>query len=380
MKLLDRYIARQFLQNIAALFVVLFAIIIVIDFSLNFDEYAKLAAELPRADGSERGGLLQGLTAAYLALDLWWPRLFQLYNYMLGLVLVGAMGFTCAQMNRHREFVAILAGGISLHRIARPIVIVALALTVLQAANREFVIPQLAPLLTRDKWDAGSRSLGATRQPLCADAHGRLFYARSVDLDNDAIDGLWVWERDADGLMTRRITADRAEWDGVQWVLTNGQAESRAAGPDSTTARHVEPLRTLETDLNPTALRLRRFEGYSNNLSTRDLSLLIANYREQPNPSEQRIHRLERTRFARIAGLISSMLVLLLCIPFFLRRVPGNMLTQSVMAAPVTMVGFVGSTLGASAALPGLPPQLSVFVPVMVLLPLTIAALTSMRS
>jgi lipopolysaccharide export system permease protein len=378
MSLLDRYIARQYLTNIIALFVLLFAIIIVVDFSLQFDEYVKIAGSMHRAAGQPDTPLNNGATALYLVFDLWWPRLFLLYNFLMGLVLVGAMGFTCAQLNRHREFVAILAGGLSLHRVAKPIILVALGLSTLGAINREFIIPRLAPLLTREKGEAGQRAMGITRQPLCADASGRLFYAKSVNLDSGTIDGLWVWERDPDGLMTRRITADRANFVDGHWQLVNGQAESRQTS--SSTTRTYEPVATLDTDLDPTALRLRRFEGYTNNLSTIQLTELLDNYEAQPQPVEARIERIDRIRFGRFASLISNVLILLLCMPFYLRREPGNLLVQSLMAAPVTMVSFLGAVVGTSAAIPGLPPQLSVFVPVMVLIPLAIAAITSIRT
>jgi lipopolysaccharide export system permease protein len=379
MSLLDRYIARQYLQNILALFVLLFTIIIVIDFSLNFDEYVGAADRMHEIAKTSRSGVANAATAVYLVVDLWWPRLFLLYNFLLGLVLVGAMGFTCAQMNRHREFVAVMAGGISLHRVARPIIAVAIGLTVVAAVNREVMIPRLAPLLTREKREAGSRSLISKSQPLCADSSGRLFYAQSVNLEAGTIDGLWVWERDANGLMTRRITADRATWNGGRWELENGVVESRQAN-DQTTSRVLTPIASLETDLDPTSLRLRRFEGYSNNLSLRQLSELISNYDAQPQPPAARVERLERIRFGRVAALTCSVLILLLCLPFFLRREPGNLLVQTVMCAPVTMVSFVAAVVGTSAAIPGLPPQISVFVPVMILIPLAIAAVTSIRS
>ncbi len=380
MTLLDRYIIRQYLQNILALFVLLFAIIIVIDFSLNFDEYINIADKVHKAAHTSQSGLANGATAIYLVFDLWWPRLFLLYNFLLGLILVGAMGFTCAQMNRHREFVAILSGGISLHRVARPIIMVAIVMTALAAVNREVFIPRLAPLLTREKGEAGSKTLQSTSQRLCADANGRLFYARSVDLEEGVIEGLWVWERDADGLMTRRITAERATYSGGHWVLEHGMAESRQAGSETTTSQVQTPIAVLETDLDPTALRLRRFEGYSNNLSLRQLTELVTNYKSQPQPPEARIERLDRIRFGRLAGLISGVLILFLSLPFFIKREPGNLLLQSIMCAPVTLISFVAAVVGTTAAIPGLPASLGVFVPVMILIPLAIAAVTSIRT
>jgi lipopolysaccharide export LptBFGC system permease protein LptF len=297
-------------------------------------------------------------------------------------VLVGAMGFTCAQLVKHREFVAVLAGGLSLFRIARPIVVVATALTLVQLVNRELILPELAPLLTRRKVDAGDHSLGSSHQPLCADSRGRLFYARSFDFDAETIDGLWVWERDERGLMSRRITADSAHWDAQtrRWVLENGLAENRSLDTGDQAQRTPEPVTHLETDLDPIALRLRRFEGYSSNLSTLQLSELLTSYRQEPTPPARQIERLERVRFGRVSGMLCGMLTLALALPFFLRREPVNMLVQALVCAPITIVAFLGTLVGTTAAVPGLPPQVSVFIPAMVLIPLAIAAVSSVKT
>ncbi|GJQ29376.1 MAG: hypothetical protein HBSAPP03_12600 [Phycisphaerae bacterium] len=379
MTLLDRYIARQFLANIALLFVLLFSIIIVIDFSLNFDEFTDIARRVAASRGWPESTVREGLLACVLVIDLWWPRMFLLFQYLLGIVLVGAMGFSCAQMVRHRELVAILAGGISLHRVARPVIGVALFMTGLQIINAEIVLPRLAPLLTRDKTDAGSRGLGQTRQPLAADASGRLFYARQVDLDHGEITGLWVWERDPRGLMTRRITAHAARWDGKGWVLEGGSIEARLDTPQGPSMVTI-PASRLETDLDPTALRLRRFEGYSNNLSTLQLTHLLDRLRTQPRPPAQRVEQLERIRAGRPATMLANLLTLVIVLPFFLRREPANMMVQSLRAAPVAMAAVAVNLVATTASVPGLPPWLSVFLPACVLLPLAIASFSGIRT
>ncbi len=378
MKLLDRYIARQYLFNIVLLHVILFAFVIAIDYSLNFDEFTDIARRMSERGGEEPGFFRTLVLSFMLVLNLWWPRLFLLFNYIVGLVMVGALGFTCTQMVRHREFVAVLAGGLSLHRIARPFIGVAILMLLLVVANRELVIPKIAPLLVRDKTDAGMRTLGSTRQDLTADAAGRLYYIRSFNLDEGRIEGLWVWERDESGLMTRRITADAAQWAGDRWTLVNGQAEERLAA--GATRPRIEPIETLRTDLDPTALRLRRFEGYSNHLGWSQIGELVDRYEAEPKPPVDRIESLERTRWGRISVLVCNLLAVLVCMPFFLKREPTNMVLQALFCAPVALLAFVGSIVGSSAQIPGLAPQIAVFLPVLILLPLAIAAVSAVRT
>lgn len=387
MRILDRAIAKQFFLNVVLLFGILLAIILIADFALQFDEYAKIAGK--NADGSEVGGLRRIVVMVVLLIDLWWPRFFQLYNYLLGIVLVGAMGFTLSQMVRHRELVAVIASGVSLQRLAFPIVLVAMMLTGVQAFNREFVVPKIAHLLTRQKFDAGTRNFSAGKRGTgvlaIPDAMGRVWYAQNFDPAKQEITDLYVYERDENGAPTRRITADKAVWDNADtsWRLTNGvgqrfDAADAAATPANTRVR-AEAVATIDTDLDPTTLTLRRYESYGQNISTADLTRLIESY-ESKNAPQDRIDALNRIRYARITVLATGVLSLLVCMPFFLRRTPTNMLLQSVYCAPVAIITVMGSTLGASANIPGIPPLLGALIPIMVLVPLSIAAMSSVRT
>ncbi|MFO0857118.1 MAG: LptF/LptG family permease [Phycisphaerales bacterium] len=406
--ILSRYISRQFLTNACLLMAFLLAMIVAVDFSLNFDEYVK-QAKISIAQSASAGlsvdqaraaseaavrnasSLKIGFLAAWEVIDLWWPRLFLLFGFLLGPVLVGALGFTCAHMAKHREMVAILASGQSLWRIAKPMLICTLALIMLQVVNREFIIPQLAPRLTRDvkKRDA------ASPRDFTLDAQGRLMFLRDIRIDDSKnegeIRGFYAWERDEQGLFTRRISADRAVWTPSQvgsqageWSLEEGVATPltpvQNAGPGTRIVS--SPIIRLETDVDPTALRLRRFEGLANNLSTNQISQLINRYESQPKTStiERRIASYERIRWGRVASMFCTFLAVVVCVPFFLKKEPSNMLTQSMYAAPVGLGAFAATIVGTSTAIPGLPPQLSVFVPVLAMIPLAIAAVSSVRS
>ena len=107
---------------------------------------------------------------------------------------------------------------------------------------------------------------------------------------------------------------------------------------------------------------------------------MIARYRSEAEPPINRIDSLERIRFGRIATMIGNLLSLLMCLPFFLRREPTNMVLQSLICSPLALAAQMAGVLGAAAAIPGLPPQFSVFVPVLVLLPLAIASLSNVKT
>jgi lipopolysaccharide export system permease protein len=389
--ILDRYIAKQFLTNAVLLMAFLMAMIVAIDFSLNFDEFVKQARLWIAASGGEQAvrdasGLKIGGLAVWAVIDLWWPRLFLLFGFLLGPVLVGAMGFTCAYLVKQRELVAIVASGQSLWRVARPMLLCTLGLITLHALNREFIIPDLAPRLTRDVKQRDSAAL----RDFTTDAQGRLLYLREIRVDPakganaGEVRGFFAWERDQDGLITSRTWANSAKWHDGAWELKDGLRAPRGvmenAGPGARVT--PQPIARLATDIDPTALKLRRFEGLAANLSTRQLTQLIARYElmESSPAIQRRIETYNRIRFGRVATLASTFLAVLVCLPFFLRKEPANMLTQSLYAAPVALGAFAGTLVGTTAAVPGLPATLGVFVPVILMIPLAIASITSIRS
>lgn len=394
---LDRYIARQFLLNIAILVAILFSFIVAIDLSLNFGEFMDLAAARGKTQQVGPGGAVVAVEAGavrrvllmiFLVFDYWWPKLLQLGNYLIGLVIIGAMGFTCTQLVRHREFVAAVAGGVSLFRIMRPFVLVALVMVGVQAINFELVIPRIADLIQRDREQASQRRLDTLPVRLVPDSRRRLFYARGFDAGSGVMRDVTIIERGPAGPAVRTITAKEARWRDGGWDLVDGWAESRT----SQTAPKERVERVL-TDLDPTAIKIARFSGYSQSLSWRQINEMLERperlalgSEESTDPGadsatrQQRVEELQRVRFGRIAMMVCNMLALLLVTPFFLRREPTNMMAQSIKAAPIAVLGVMGGVLGASAAIPGLPPQIGVFVPALVLLPLAIAAVTSVRT
>jgi lipopolysaccharide export LptBFGC system permease protein LptF len=316
-----------------------------------------------------------------LVVDFWWPKLLNLFNVTIGLVLVAAMGFTLVGMSRSRELTAILAAGTSLYRVARPILAVSVVCVALQGLNQELLVPRIAPMILRSHETLGQRTVGAARVPLAADSRGRVFYAESFDPDRGTMRGLTVLERDEQGLAQRRVTAASARWVSNAWELEDGAAQSR--GPDGEPL--LEPVKRLETDLDPTALTLRRFAKFRHSLSWAQIGRLI-NRPEllgdtTPDGVRRQVAQLERIRWSRVAIMVCGLLTLVVTLPLYLRREPANVVMQTVKCAPIALAGLIGSVLSATAlGIPGLPPQVSAFVPVMVLLPVAVAAATSIRS
>ena len=376
MTLLDRYIARQYLFNTIALLVLLGSFVVAVDVSLNIDRFLSAADRL--LEGESPSTIRKLVLTALLIYDLWWPKLLQLFAYMVGLALVGAMGFTFTQMVRHRETVAALAGGISLRRLARPVLIVAAFMLLLKFIDQEFILsnPRIAPLLARDHGDAGNRDWSASEVPPTSDSSRRVFMAHAFDPKKAELKKLHVWERDQQGALQRHTFAPSATWSEGAWTLDNPQDLPVTLSPAGTNVSAAAPLTRIPTDLDPAALLLRRDARVVESLSWRQINAMLDSPRLDPALHD----RLVRVKWGRISIAVATFLSLLITMPFFLVREPRNMLVQSLKCAPIGIIALLGSVFGASAPIPGLPVVLAVFLPVLVLIPITIASWTSVRT
>lgn len=373
MNILDRYIARQFLLNVVLLFLILFCLIVAIDASFNVDRLWRISGTRLQESGGSISAGRRAILAAWLVFDLWGPRLLLLFNFLLGVVMVGAVGFTCAQMARHREFVAVMAGGVSLTRLARPVFLVAVALIALEVVNQELVLPRFAHLLAREHRDAGRHELGLQGRLLAPDGLGRVFYIQAFDADEGEIAGVSILERDQQRRGVRRIDAESGRWDGSAWMLGGVRVvELNNAGGIS-----IDDATRIETDLSPTSLRIRRYSRYARNLSTTDIARML-----EGNPSmEPRVRdQLQQVRFGRFSAMLVNLLALAIALPFYLTRDPPNLVLQSLRCAPIAGLALIGGVLGVVTRIPGVPPEVSVFVPVIVLAPIAAVMLTSIRT
>ncbi|MFU8827831.1 MAG: LptF/LptG family permease [Phycisphaerales bacterium] len=382
MNIIHRYIARVYLINVVSLLVFLFGFIVVVDVFVNLRRFTAQASSTAEGESSLHVALL----TVMLIVDIWVPRLLQLFNYLGGVVLIGAMGFTCAQMVRSREFVALLASGVSLQSLARPFLIVALVISGVQVVNMEVVVPSMAHLLTRGISDSGDRSIRSFRLPPSADGELRLISAARFEDAEQMLLAPMVYERvrEADGTLTVRsiVRADSAHWDGSGWVLENGYRERVGTRPLEGTSRpmQAEPVRTpidrLDSRLDPERIKVRYLTGLAENLSYRQLGTII----EGGGLADDKIRELQRIRYGRYAALLASLLTLMAALPCFLVRMPGPMLKPALRASLIAIPGLGAAAAASIVPMPGLPDWLGPFVPGLIMLPAAIALYSSIKS
>ena len=207
LKILDRYVLRQFFRILLVCVIGVPFIFIIINLTDQLDNF--LSEDLTR------GSIL----AHYL---------FQIPYYMLLSFPVAALlaaVFTISSMTRHFEISAAKAGGVSFYRISAPVLVVGMLISLLALALTEVV-----PAANRKSEDA----LGETRSQregnrvsfIYRGEEGRYYYIRRLAASRGEIADMDV-AREGSGYSypSYQATASEARWDGRRhrWVMESGR-------------------------------------------------------------------------------------------------------------------------------------------------------------
>lgn len=217
MRILDRYVIRSFLSSALMLFVAIMALRIVADLFFNMDEFLE--------DNDTLGGLLDHITAYYGYQSLMY------FSELGGVIIVTSAAFTLARMNHTNELTAMLASGVSLHRVILPMVVSAMLMGGLILLDRELLIPPNAARLVRDRDDA--REIARFPIYLMPDSRGTIWLSPLYDPQPPtATTPILTFRDDKHRRLASVVSggvARPASFDGRDgWELT-GAALSRAA-------------------------------------------------------------------------------------------------------------------------------------------------------
>src|SRR5271155_3162433 len=135
MKLIDIYIVKNFLLNCVLALAVMVGMYVLLDLIVNFNLFAHDVA--PQKMGAWAAFWeLAGQIISYYAY-----RSLVIFQMVSGIIPLLAAGFTMVRMTRHRELTAILASGISLYRVAAPVIICSIGFNLLVVVDQELLMP-----------------------------------------------------------------------------------------------------------------------------------------------------------------------------------------------------------------------------------------------
>ncbi|MFQ5412959.1 MAG: LptF/LptG family permease [Phycisphaerae bacterium] len=361
MSILTRYILRSLTINYLIALSAMISLYIVLDMFVNMDEF------------TEHGyGTLTvlGNIAGYYG-----PNMFLHFAQLSGAITLFACMATIARMRKRNELTAVLSSGVSLHRLAVPVIGFGVATSALLAIDTEIVIPHIADRLARDHDDIDGRR--AYEVLFLPDRDDALFSADSFSPTTGVIHRLLVLQRDAAGAITGFIEADRAEWQPPDpayptgaWRLERGRHTVRTHAADGglgpRSRKTVTPIALYASELTPKDIQLRQSEHWMAFLSLAELRELERHHVRSPA-------KIIQTRHARITAPILGVVLLLLGLPFFLDRSPVNVLSDGGKCLVACGVCYVASFVvqrvqgDATSALPAWIPIFA-FAPIAVVL------------
>ncbi len=309
---LDRYLLRSLLVNYLIGLCVMLSLYVVLDMFVNMDEFTE--------HGYPAFTVLGNIVSYYT------PNLLLYFSQLSGVITLFACAAVLARMRKLNEMTAILSSGVSLYRVARPVVIFGVVMTGLLVVDTEWLVPSVAHKLSRAHDDADGKR--AYEVLFLRDKGGALLSAGRFHPESRDLERLLVLVRNDEGAVVQTWEADRATWEAPssirpegRWRLDRGRMTSRSPGAESGLGprenQRLSYPAYYESDLSPEAIELRQSQGWVRFLSLAELRELES---DQTTDRASIVH----TRHTRIAAPIVSLLLLLLGIPFFLDRSPAN--------------------------------------------------------
>lgn len=369
----DRYVARGYLFALAVCYGALTGLYLVIDVSGHISTLYQYSG-------------FWGL--APLVLRVYLPRLPLIFHELTPFVALLAAMFTVSKMQRDNELLCLTASGVSVFRILRPLFTVAVALSLLYLANREWVIPRLVERLVQGDTIMASRNPDVVYYFQRRDGRGNDFTIREYHVfAKKMLDVTITAYYPDDGgprrhVPSHRIFAREGRWrrdtDGRErWLLSDGSVTfyepDRTQTPRPTLRFGEDGLRLrlpgetpnseaeIVSDLQPLQVRKR-----SEELQYYSTSQLRRLARASPASTD-----LATSYYRRWASPAAIIVLLMLGLPFVLRGYGGSGFRGIGIGLLLSFVYYVVDAfclyLGVGGAL---PPQAAAWLPVLVFGPL----------
>jgi lipopolysaccharide export system permease protein len=336
MRIIDRYLLSIFSRLFGLCLGSFTAIYLVIDFIEKYRRFSRADAAL-----------------SHMLLFFAW-EIPGIINQTAPLAVLMATVLTIGTLARTSELVAMQSAGISLPRIATPLVACSIAISLLQLAGSELLLPTVVEKLTYIE-----HVLIARKPPSAAFRQDNIWYrddeyilrARKFDPEHQTLSGITIWRVSTDFLPTQRTDATSAQMVANGWELRNAVTRQFLDGGVSATISQQQL--TVPLDLRPTDLKT--IQDYAENLSFTRLRQYVAKLKDAGYDAS----RYETLMHARLAQPFAALVMAGLGIPFALRSSRSSGIARGVgLSMVLGFAYFVTNAmciaLGQSMAIPAL--------------------------
>lgn len=375
MKILDKYVAKNFIIGYCITAFVLVGLCLLIDLFINLDEFTERSGEGFRA-------VLFNIGDYYLTHSAVW------FRDLAGFITVIAAVFSTARMTISNEFIAVMASGVSLKRIIVPILVLSFLSTFLLVFDQQYIIPRIAHKLVRDR-DQPTEGEGINNLWFMPDDKGSLICTRRYENQTMTLPTILLRKPIAETIhwqVTHILRADAARYDADRggWALTGGQIMPLGGGAgDSDLSENLLQTKAIdfyESSLTPREIPLKQQEGYKSLLSSAQLADLEHQQRRVKDLAE-----LYLQKHLRITDPIMVMIMLLITLPILVCRDPKTMktaiLTSFGLSALCFLVSFVCKLMATEETLFGRAiPEIWAWAPIAIFFPIALLEFDSMKT
>jgi lipopolysaccharide export system permease protein len=227
----DRYILTGFWRNLLLGLIAFTVIYITVDINEEIDNYI------------DHNATVIDIASHYLFKIPW------IVILILPVAVLLAAIFSLGKLARQNELTAFIASGTSMVRVALPIIISALFLSLFSIAFGEFVVPianrkSQNILLVKIEKKKKSKSYRYRNNLHYQGEGNRVYYAEKYDLTLNVLVKVIIQEYQ-DSKLFKRIDAKKAFWDGEKWVFMNGAVREFTEAGETITTFDRLPLNEL---------------------------------------------------------------------------------------------------------------------------------------
>ena len=219
-----------------------------------------------------------------------------------------AVFFVLGRMVQNNELSAMQTAGISVYRLLIPILV---SMFLVCIAFVVFYDQIASPAYHRANQLQKKIRLRRSRNVVFKGQHNRLFYIQNLDLENETIDRMTIYELDQNDEVTRQIFANSATWSPNRWNLSKGYVRHFEGASET----NFEPFATKQIERTEEP---ERFAGSNKNLR----AMTIEELRQQIKYKQmagQTTRREEVKVHHKIAYPFAAFVVILIGAPISIR-------------------------------------------------------------
>jgi lipopolysaccharide export system permease protein len=344
-QILDGYILRSWLFYFLILLVAFCGIYVIFDFFQIL------------------GDVIRNNIAVGVVLDYYRYLIPQVVYLMLPLTILVATLVSFGLLAKSNELTAVKSAGVSLYRIAMPVLIAAVLASAAMFALDDGFLPQ-----TNQRQDAlrnqikgkPAQTYGRPDRQWIFGQGSRIYNYRFFDADKNVFANLSVFEFDPQSfLLTRRIYAERARWGESlhTWVLENGWV--RNLNGDKVTSYTSFPVATF-SELNETPAYFNKEVKPSAQMS----ALELRRYIRELSHSGFDVVRLSVQFYKKFSFPLMCFVVALIGIPFALTTGRKGAITGIATSIGIAIVYWASTSMfEAMGNLSQLPPSVAAWSP-----------------